>query len=138
MDESYKTHSYELLIREGHLDTFGHVNNAAYAEIFEEARWEIITEGGFGMDRIRETQLGPVVLAMDVKFKREVFNRERITIKTRCSGYPDKIGWLEQIMHNEKGEIACTAKFTFGLFDMGKRTLVRPTDEWKRALGLEE
>jgi hypothetical protein len=30
-------HEYEALIHERHLDTFGHVNNAAYLEILEEA-----------------------------------------------------------------------------------------------------
>jgi thioesterase III len=28
-----------ILIREEHLDTFGHVNNARYLEIFGQARW---------------------------------------------------------------------------------------------------
>jgi len=129
---------YALTIREGHLDTFGHVNNAAYAQIFEEARWELITRNGYGLDKVRETRLGPVILAMDLKFKREVKNREKVLVRTRCTGYPDKIGWLEQILFNEKGESACTSRFTFGLFDLEARTLVRPSPEWRRALGLPE
>lgn len=32
-------HEYPVVIREHHLDTFGHVNNAAYLDILEEARW---------------------------------------------------------------------------------------------------
>ena len=36
-------HEYALVIREQHLDTFGHVNNAKYLEILEEARWDLIT-----------------------------------------------------------------------------------------------
>jgi len=131
-----ETFDYELVIREGHLDTFGHVNNAAYAQIFEEARWELITRNGYGMDRIKETGLGPVVLAMDLKFKREVRNRERVRVATRCTGYPDKIGWLEQILYNEKGEAACISRFTFGLFDLKQRALVKPTPDWRRAIGL--
>ncbi len=34
-----EAHEYHLLILEKHLDTFGHVNNASYLEILEEARW---------------------------------------------------------------------------------------------------
>ena len=133
---SDKTFEYALTIREGHLDTYGHVNNACYVEMFEEARWELITQNGYGVDRVASSRLGPVILAMDIKFRREVHNRERVVIRTRVTGYPDKIGWMEQIMHNEAGEPACVAKFTFGLFDLDKRVLVAPTDEWKRAIGL--
>ncbi|HVE12928.1 MAG TPA: acyl-CoA thioesterase [Elusimicrobiota bacterium] len=127
---------YSLTIREGHLDTFGHVNNAAYAQIFEEARWELITERGFGLEEIKRSRLGPVILAMDFKFKREVLNRERVRITTRCTGHAEKIGWLEQVLYNQQGEAACLAKFSIGLMDLEARRLVPPTPEWRRAIGL--
>ena len=40
---------YYLIIRESHLDTFGHLNNATYLQLFEEARWDYITNRGFGV-----------------------------------------------------------------------------------------
>ena len=43
-----------IVIREEHLDTFGHVNNARYLEIFEQARWDFITDNGFGLDYIEQ------------------------------------------------------------------------------------
>lgn len=127
---------YFLTIREGHLDTFGHVNNAVYAQIFEEARWDLITSRGFGLETIRRTGLGPVILAMDLKFKREVLNRERVRITTRCTDHKEKIGWLEQVLYNGNGEAACLAKFTIALMDMKERRLVVPSPEWRRAIGL--
>ena len=36
-------YEYEKTILEQHLDTFGHVNNAAYLVLYEEARWDFIT-----------------------------------------------------------------------------------------------
>ena len=45
-------HEYELLIHEAHLDTFGHVNNAKYLEVLEEARWDFITRNGYGLDEV--------------------------------------------------------------------------------------
>lgn len=129
---------YSLLITESHLDTFGHVNNAAYVKIFEEARWDLITKNGYGLEKIRQTQLGPVILAMDIKFKREVLNRERVTVRTRCTDYKEKIGWLEQVMVNSRGETACTGRFTFGLFDMRARRMAVPTPDWLRAIGLDK
>ena len=36
----WKVFTYPLLIKETYLDTFGHVNNATYLTLFEEARWD--------------------------------------------------------------------------------------------------
>ena len=49
-----RTHEYPLLIVERHLDTFGHVNNATYLELFEEARWDWLQQNGYGLDEIRK------------------------------------------------------------------------------------
>ena len=43
-------HEYPMTILEHHLDTFGHVNNAMYLQLFETARWQWITDGGDGFD----------------------------------------------------------------------------------------
>jgi Acyl-ACP thioesterase len=45
-------HEYDLLIRGHHLDTFGHVNNAKYLQILEEARWDVITRNGYSLDEV--------------------------------------------------------------------------------------
>ena len=43
---------YPLVILERHLDMLGHVNNATYLEIFEEARWDFIERRGHGLKNI--------------------------------------------------------------------------------------
>ena len=63
---------YDLLIQEFHLDSFGHVNNAIYVELYEEARWDFITKSGFGLDYIQLHQKGPVILDLKVRFRREL------------------------------------------------------------------
>lgn len=128
-------HEYPLVILERHLDGFGHVNNAAYLEIFEEARWDLITRGGFGLKEVRERLIGPVVLAAELRFHREATNRERVVIRTRCLEYRGKVGRLEQVMARADGLPACSANFTFGLFDLRTRRLLRPTPEWLKAVG---
>ena len=130
-----KVHEYPVQILEHHLDGFGHVNNATYLELFEEARWDLITRGGFGLEQVRERQIGPVVLAVELRFNREATNRERLTIRTRTIEYKGKIGKLEQILTRPDGLASCTATFTFGLFDLKTRRLLRPTPEWLKAVG---
>ena len=128
-------HTYKLLIKEHHLDTFGHVNNAAYLELFEEARWDWITNNGYGLDKIRETGLGPVVLELTLSFRREITLRKEITVQTFVLEYKGKISKIRQEMIDSNGTLCCEATFTFGLFDTVKRRLVSPTEAWLRALG---
>ena len=129
--------NYPLVIREFHIDTFGHVNNATYLQIMEEARWEMITERGYGLQAVRESKLGPVILEVNLKFLRELRLREKINIQTELIEYKGKIGKLRQSILKDNDEVAAEAIFTFGLFDLKARKLVDPTDAWKKAVGME-
>ncbi|HVK60924.1 MAG TPA: acyl-CoA thioesterase [Bdellovibrionales bacterium] len=126
----------EVIIKENHLDTFGHVNNAAYLQIFEQARWDMISARGYGLAEVIKYQVGPTILEINLKFRREIKNRERIKIRTSVVNDTGKITTLRQVMINEKGEEACIADFVIGLFDLNQRKLIPPTPEWKAALGL--
>lgn len=129
-------YNYSLLIREGHLDTFGHVNNAAYFQLFEEARWDLITANGYGLAEVVKRKQGPVLLDAQIKFLKELRLRERITIRTRSLPFEGKIGRIEQAMLKDDGSVACEASFTVGFFDLAARKLIPPTPEWLRAVGL--
>src|SRR5258706_3751331 len=131
-------HSYELTIHERHLDTFGHVNNATYLELFEEARWQLITENGYGVDEIKRRQAGPTILEINLRFAREVRNRERVTIKSWTESYTGKVHQFLQQMLNAKQEPCCEATFVIGLFDLQARKLMLPTAEWLHPLGVPE
>jgi thioesterase III len=128
---------YPIMIRETHLDSFGHVNNAAYLTILEEARWELITSRGFGLDEVLRRKLGPVILEIKIQFLRELKARDQVMIKTWCTDYSSKIGILEQTIVKLEGNIeACRASFKFGLFDLKLRKIVPPTPEWLKAIGV--
>lgn len=129
---------YEVLIQEFHLDSFGHVNNAVYVELYEEARWDFITKNGFGLDYIQKHQMGPVILDLQVRFKRELKNRERIKIISRTKEIVSpKIMVLEQTMFKPDGKVASEAIFTVGFFDMKERKLVNSSPEWLKAIGVK-
>ncbi|NLE87220.1 MAG: thioesterase [Myxococcales bacterium] len=131
-------HEVSVLIRESHLDTFGHVNNATYLQLYEEARWDLITANGFGMDTIQRTRTGPVIMEAHVKFQRELRNRERVRIRTELIGYRGKVGELKQTVVKEDGSVASEAVFVFGLLDLDERRLIEPTPAWRAAVGVEE
>jgi acyl-CoA thioester hydrolase len=132
-----KLFTYEKLILEQHLDTLGHVNNATYIALFEEARWDLVTKNGYGIKEVHAYKKSPVILHIDIKFVAEVRLRETISIETQLAEYPSKVGKIKQVMKKADGTIACEAMFTFGLFDLEKRKLVEATPEWKKAIGME-
>jgi acyl-CoA thioester hydrolase len=129
-------HEYGRTILEGDLDAYGHVNNATYLEILEEARWDLITRNGYGLEDVKRLGIGPVVLEVNLRFVRELRNRQRVTIRSWVESHSGKIGRFAQQILDEAGELCCDAMFTVGLFDLSSRRLIRPTAEWAKALGL--
>jgi len=129
-------HSYPVLIKEIYLDTFGHVNNAMYLTLFEEARWDWITAGGFGLETIKKTRLGPTILEVNLRYTKELRLRDAILIETQLPTYKGKIGKVQQCMRRDT-EICCVAEFTIGLFSLDERKLVFPTPAWLRAVGMD-
>lgn len=128
---------YPLMIKEAHLDTFGHVNNATYLTLFEEARWDLVTKNGYGLKKIQETGLGPVILEIKLSFLKELFLRDEIIIETKMRAYVKKIAKISQKMIRNN-EVCCEAEFIMGFFDLNKRKLIPPTPEWLKAIGIEE
>jgi YbgC/YbaW family acyl-CoA thioester hydrolase len=127
---------YKILIQERHLDTFGHVNNATYLSLYEEARWDLIQHGGWGLERIKAEAKGPVILDLHLTFKRELTNRTPIVIHTRFKEMKgDKLMILEQWMTMPDDKIASTLELTVGMMDMKVRKLVVPSADWLAAVG---
>src|SRR3954463_7447271 len=122
-----------IVIREEHLDTFGHVNNARYLEIFEQARWDLITENGFGLDRVRASGTGPVILEVTLRFLREITNRQQLVVRSTLDSYEGKIGKMTQLLLDETGQVCCEGKFVFAQWDTRTRKIIAPTAEWRRA-----
>lgn len=140
MDNTNPVYEYELTILEQHLDTFGHVNNAVYLELYEEARWDIITKNGLGLKEIMESKIGPVLLDLNLTFKSELGNREKVKIisQARPEMRNKYVMQLDQKIVKESGKIASTLTISVGMMDLNARKLVSPSKEWLNALGLEE
>jgi thioesterase-3 len=130
-------HEKTILVSEAHLDSFGHVNNARYLELLEQARWDLITERGFGIEVIRSSRTGPTILEINIRFLREIGARDVIVIRTEMLSYERKVGKLRQQMIKADGNVACEAIFTIGLFDLERRRLIEPTPAWSHAIGMD-
>ena len=107
--------SHQAVIRDDHMDMFGHVNNAAYLTLYEEARWAVISPRGFSPDDIRRMQKGPIILEANVKFLRELYLGETVTITTETVSYEGKIAKMRQCMMKADGVVASEAKVCWSL-----------------------
>lgn len=133
--DPHPEHTFEFVLQETDLDTFGHLNHANYLVLFEQARWHWITSGGFGLSKIQELQVGPTILGVQVQYKREIKHRERIQILSWCPEWRGKVGTVAQKMMNERGEECCRIELKIALFDMQKRKIIAPLPEWLSAVG---
>jgi YbgC/YbaW family acyl-CoA thioester hydrolase len=130
-----KPHEYRTQIRERHLDSFGHVNNAQYLVLFEEARWEMITSRGYGLKQVMDNGVGTVILSCSVKFKRELSVRDWIRIDTELVSLEKKIGMIRQHIYRESdGKLAALGEFQMGCFDLKERKLIQPSESWLYAI----
>lgn len=123
---------YDVLIQEFHLDTFGHVNNASYVMLYEQARWDFITKEGLGLDYIKKHHVGPVILHFEISFKKELLNRQSIQIQSEFMKMMNsKICCLKQMMVSQDGKtLFSEASFQIGFFDLKSRKLIPWTDQW--------
>ena len=133
-------YEYEKTILEHHLDTFGHVNNATYLELYEEARWDFITKNKLGLETILETKIGPVLLDLTLTFKSELKNREKIKIISQAQAKMKNkyVMLVDQKILKEDGKVASTLTVSVAMMDLSARKLLSPNPEWLKALGLEE
>ncbi len=129
---------YSIQIKEFHLDTFGHVNNAIYMALYEEARWDFITKHGYGLEKIQQERKGPVILESTIRFRRELINREIITIISEpVDPEKSKIMTINQKMLKADGSVASDAIFTVGFMDLDQRKLISAPDDWRKACGFQ-
>ena len=124
-------YSYSIDIKEHHLDTFGHVNNATYLNLYEQARWEILNEHNYSVADIQQKKMGPVILRAEISFKRELTLRKKITINSYLKEIrSSKIMDVHQEMIIDHGKLASELTLTLGLMDLKKRKLIPFTDDW--------
>ena len=62
--------SIRIKVRGYHEDRFGHVNNARYLELLEEARWEHLDERGLNAAFFKEHGIFPVVVRLSIAYRR--------------------------------------------------------------------
>src|SRR5687768_15369304 len=104
-------------IRTFHTDSFGHVNNARYLELLEEARWQFAEHYGL-VDLLNEENLGFIIMQMTLRFRLPVVEGDTIQVFTRLMTLGTAIGEVEQLIRKSGvGKLAAKSTFHFVLID---------------------
>lgn len=72
-----------IRIRGYHEDRFGHVNNARYLELLEEARWAHLEDRGLTTDFFEQRGVFPVVVRLSISYRRPASVGDLLEIETK-------------------------------------------------------
>ena len=123
--------SKEIVIRGYHCDSYGHVNNARYLELLEEARWEALSsaiDSGF----FKELGLLFVVVNININYRAEVKPNNVVQINTSLKEFGKRsITFHQKIMNQSTEKLAVDADVKFVLLDQETKSMVAINDELK-------
>jgi len=119
-----QSHVFDLVVRSTDVDFIGHVNNAKYLEYFEWARFDWICQVGFTLDELQRRQLMPVVVNININYRKELRMLEQVQIRSFAVRAGEKSFVVRQELYNYKGELACDADFTMVMIDARERRAV--------------
>ncbi|MEN9723195.1 MAG: hypothetical protein RJB38_1181 [Pseudomonadota bacterium] len=124
------SHQTQLRVRGYELDSYRHVNHAVYANYLEQARWEFLAEQGLSLAKLDQMKRWPVVVRLEIDYKRPAFIDQVLTVRSRVS----KVGGASfEISHEIIHDLALvvSARVIAAIIDeTGKAT--RVPDEFRR------
>lgn len=109
-------------IRTFHTDAFGHVNNARYLEILEEARWQYAEEIGL-IELLRASELGFIIMDLRIQFRRPVTEGDSICVQTQLITLGTASGEVLQTVnqsHEKNVATRCLSHFILIERDSGR------------------
>lgn len=111
-------HLTVIKVRGYHCDFYGHVNNARYLELMEEARWQYL-ESGMGLEYWSDRGLGFVVAGIDIKYKRPAGPGMDLEISTEMTSTEGRTGYIHQVFTDrDSGKTVVEAKVKFAVIDL--------------------
>ena len=110
------------------IDSFGHVNNAVYLEIFEQARWDALKPNGLDLAKMQQMGIGSVIVDIHLKFLHEVKLHDEVKIHTQGSYHKGKTFQVHQELFKDD-VLSAQAEFIMVFFDLNARKAILPNDE---------
>ncbi|WLW58141.1 acyl-CoA thioesterase [Streptomyces sp. YU58] len=115
-------------VRWDDVDVNGHVRNTRYLEYAATARLGFLMESGWSPRAVHEAGFAPVTLGDEVRYLREVFPAEVVTVVSRIIGLSeDGARWrFEHRVSRESGEEVAVVRTLGAWIDLGARRIAAP------------
>lgn len=111
------SHVTRIKVRGYHLDFYGHVNNARYLELLEEARWRML-EGAASLKDWQARGLGLVVVRIEIDYRRPATLDDELEIVSDVARVGGRSGTVRQVVTRVgDGERIAEAMVTFVVVD---------------------
>jgi thioesterase III len=128
-------HVTEIKVRGYHVDAYGHVNNARWLELLEEARWRWLEEA-IDLRAWDDAGRGIAVLNIDVTYRRPAVRHDVLVLEAWMTRLGGKACVCRQRATNRAtGEVLLDAAITFVLFDLQTGRACAVDDEARAQLG---
>jgi thioesterase-3 len=107
-----------IKVRGYHCDFYGHVNNARYLELLEEARWCLLEEG-LDLGYWKERGMGFVVASITINYRRPAGQGDVLEIHSEIARLGGRSGIIHQeVVNVATGKPVADADITFVVMDM--------------------
>jgi acyl-CoA thioester hydrolase len=132
--------TYRGTVYQWQCDHMGHMSVMWYVAKFNDATWELISSLGLTRERLASEQIGMAALEQHIKYKRELYAGDVITVRSSVLDVREKSATITHEMKNEQtGEVAATTVIVGVHFDLRTRKpLPFPTDVRERATRMME
>ena len=112
------SHLTRIKVRGYHLDFYGHVNNARYLELLEEARWRMI-EGSASLKDWQARGLGFVVVRIEIDYRTPAVLDDELEIESAMARVGGRSGLIRQeVRRVGDGARVAEAAVTFVVVDV--------------------
>ena len=117
----------DITVRGYHCDAYGHVNNARYLELYEEARWNFLQPI---LDDGTIERLGVlfVVVNINVSYKRPIIPNDHVRVLIEGVSFNNSSLIIDQSI-SKGGEICSKAQVNFVLLDKELNRPLKITSE---------
>ena len=107
-----------IKVRGYHCDFYGHVNNARYLELLEEARWCLLEEG-LDLAYWKDRNMGFIVASISINYRRPAPLGAVLEIHSELARLGGRSGIIRQeVVNADTGKTVADADVTFVVVDL--------------------
>jgi thioesterase III len=112
-----KESTTQIKIRGYHVDLYGHVNNARYLELLEEARWSHF-EDSLDWELFQSNKWAFVVVNINISYRKPAVPGDVVHIHTAYKSHSSRSMTLKQTVYlNGTDTVVAEAEITFVVLD---------------------